>query len=346
MFDYPIALFDQDNREWHQLVRTWRRGKRLGEYFEFSRSLIVMRLVIDRDVPRLLRALELGADTDQVNDMGCCALCVAYPHEDVTEILLEHGARPDTPNCDSLVIRSIQDDNPRLLGMYLFHGAITFDMERPPLHYAAALGRNTLVRMLLDAGANPDEKDLYGNSALIYAGVHPDIFDLVEPRCADVIGRSDFTGAEVYTTALHSTIVVRNVCAARKLLQRGADVNLKDSDKYTPLHVALIKGLSVAFIKDILAAGADPNARTACGMLPLDLAIDYGMIPQSLSLIQYGGMASNISCVNALKADGDTTVTAFMKLAVQNGASPSAQVLKQAKRCRFQKCVKYLEDRL
>ncbi|KAK3090146.1 hypothetical protein FSP39_009489 [Pinctada imbricata] len=40
------------------------------------------------------------------------------------------------------------------------------DKKRSPLHFAASQGYETIVKVLLDKGANPNQKDMLGNTAL------------------------------------------------------------------------------------------------------------------------------------------------------------------------------------
>ena len=91
-----------------------------------------------------------------------------------------------------------------------------------PLLFAARHGALDSARLLLDAGADVNDKAADGLSALVIA-----------------------------TQANHADL-------AAFLLERGANPNAEDAD-YTALHAAILRA-NVELAKTLLASGADPNA--------------------------------------------------------------------------------------
>lgn len=73
-------------------------------------------------------------------------------------------------------------------------------------------------------------------------------------------------------TALHFAIAGRDLAFARQLLGLGADPNFTDLSGYTPLHLALRDAPEL--VKDLLAHKADPHRETSQGT-PLMAAIFY-----------------------------------------------------------------------
>ncbi|HEY8665366.1 MAG TPA: ankyrin repeat domain-containing protein [Tepidisphaeraceae bacterium] len=99
----------------------------------------------------------------------------------------------------------------------------------PVLFHAAEALRPEMVALLLDRGANVNETDPNGETAL--------------HRVADIRQAPPEAGA-----------------LAKLLLERGAEPNARNWDEVTPLHqAARARNLAVAEV--LLAAGADPNAR-------------------------------------------------------------------------------------
>lgn len=76
-------------------------------------------------------------------------------------------------------------------------------------------------------------------------------------------------------TALHEAIYSQ--CDDKKelielLIDKGADVNIKNKSEHTPLHVAIRENMP-GIVKDLVKKGADINAQTSKGCTPLHDAI-------------------------------------------------------------------------
>ncbi|WP_275540897.1 ankyrin repeat domain-containing protein [Streptomyces sp. TM32] len=142
--------------------------------------------------------------------------------------LLQQGASPSTPAADGTT----------------------------PLYLAAVSGRADLVRLLLEAGAAPDEESRGepGSEGL--------------PLCAAAC-RGD-------------------AGAVRELLAHGADPNLREDNATgsTPLMWA-IEGAHVDIVRLLLAANADPDAGHH-GRTPLMLAAEQGSTRIVQALVCHG----------------------------------------------------------
>lgn len=77
------------------------------------------------------------------------------------------------------------------------------------------------------------------------------------------------TGVFGKMTALHAISWVKEMDAARLLIEAGADVNAKDDFGCTPLHRAA-NSRNVGLIQILLEAGADNNAKNNDSYIPLD----------------------------------------------------------------------------
>jgi len=103
------------------------------------------------------------------------------------------------------------------------------------LLYAAAQGYPRIVRLLLDAGANPDMGNVHGITPLMYGARY------------------------------------KNVDVCKLLLEYGANPNLQDAYGMTALMVATLVG-SADVAKMLLKAGANTNIKDRNDMTALDIA--------------------------------------------------------------------------
>jgi ankyrin repeat protein len=157
--------------------------------------------------------------------------------------------------------------------------------RRTPLHHAAAKNRPSIVRLLLDLGADPNATDATGATPLTTASQEnagPDIvsmlaeagarldfltavnlkrYDLAERMLRDDPSRIGPDGAD--TVALHLAVSRKNHKAIRWLIEHGVDVNAKRpmwDCNHTALHMTMENGdLDIA--RMLLEAGADPSIR-------------------------------------------------------------------------------------
>lgn len=72
-------------------------------------------------------------------------------------------------------------------------------------------------------------------------------------------------------TPLHEAALKNNTFIIQLLLDRGADINARDTNDQTALHKAAWNNCTSA-MRLLLERGADPNARNLANQTPLDLA--------------------------------------------------------------------------
>ncbi len=108
-----------------------------------------------------------------------------------------------------------------------------------------------------------------------------------------------------------------DLAAVQAFLADGADVDARDHDGDTPLHLAANRA-GAAVIAALVAAGADPDARSAAGHTPLFYAVDEGNLPAVEALLAAG------ADVNARDRDGDTP----LDRALDTGRSAIAAALR------------------
>src|SRR5262245_46624520 len=141
-----------------------------------------------------------------------------------------------------LAVQLIQ--TPKLYQSGIFHWIYVGDTA---LHLAAAGYRVEIVRLLLDAGANPNAaKNRRKSSPLHYA-------------------------ADGFITG-PAWDAKRQVETIQCLLRHGADLHWPDANGATPLHRA-VRTRSAAAVTCLLQAGADPTVPNKSGSTPFHLAV-------------------------------------------------------------------------
>lgn len=147
------------------------------------------------------------------------------------------------------------------------------------LMYAGLVADAATMRVLLDAGANPNATNPAGATPLIYSASDPDKAKLLVSRGANVNVQSE-PGA---TPILVASSAEGNAAAVRLLIAKGAKVNVRDKIQgipgllsgggSTPPVVAASRLRNPETLRVLLAAGADVNAQDANGATALSDAV-------------------------------------------------------------------------
>ncbi|XP_069893176.1 E3 ubiquitin-protein ligase MIB2 isoform X4 [Dipodomys merriami] len=178
----------------------------------------------------------------------------------------------------------------------------TKNQGRTALQVAAYLGQVELVRLLLQARAGTDLADEDGNTALHYAALGN------QPEAARML-LSAGCGADVLSgsrsTALHVAVQRGFLEVVKTLCERGCDVNLPDTHADTPLHSAISAGTAASGIVEVLteAPGIDVTATNSQGFTLLHHAALKGHVLAVRKIL-----ARARQLVDAKKEDGFTAL--------------------------------------
>jgi ankyrin repeat protein len=195
----------------------------------------------------------------------------------------------------------------------------------PALVFAARGGYLEAVRALVEGGADVNQMNAAGISALAMA-VQAEI-----PVGTGAYGQDDVTAGEVDPKYL---------AVANYLLENGADPDLTGYG-HTPLHAAILRR-NEATVRTLLEHGADPNAvvtaaspnrrmsvdiyfgANAVGASPFWLAARYNVAPIMRLLVEHG---ADPHFVHSIEGQGE--ITALMA-AVGMGGNPGVFVAPKA----------------
>jgi len=190
-----------------------------------------------------------GADTkakETQHDQTALMWAAAQKHSDVVALLIEFGA--DVRARSRSYSQTVVGEQTQRAG----REELNYDVVRggsTPLLFAARMGDAESAKLLLAAGANPNDSLPDGTSALVLAA--------------------------------HSG--QRNVAAV--LLEKGADSNALGSG-YTALHAAVLRS-DLGLVKDLLAHKADPNIRMTKGTPTRRDTTDFNLLAPLIGSTPY-----------------------------------------------------------
>ncbi len=172
-----------------------------------------------------------------------------------------------------------------VVGVGLSVAAVASAAEDSTLADAAETGRTTLVRTLLDSGADVNGTQVDGMTALHWAVYHDDsVTTSVLVKAGADVGAANRYGV----TPISLAATNRNADVVRLLLDAGADANATLSGGETVLMTASRTG-SVESVTALLSGGADPNAQEQRDQTALMWAAAEGHAPVVKALIHAGG---------------------------------------------------------
>ena len=150
-------------------------------------------------------------------------------------------------------LRALEKGDQQLIDLFVrahFDIHITDMSGNPPLLFALKRGYTVIAKILLNAGADVNEKDKLGLTPLL-------------------------------VTCGKSTRGYREV--AETLIRKGAQINVRDSLGFTPLLLSLTGG-TIDIAQMLIEHGADVTVRTRKGETPLMLAEQAGS-PELVELL-------------------------------------------------------------
>jgi ankyrin repeat protein len=264
-----------------------------------------MYAVLYAPAPTLEKLLKQGADPNKQNDANATALMWAATDLEKTKVLLAQGAEVNARSSDMrtpLMVAARRSGNSSVVKLLLEHGAnpnpnVHPAAESSPLIEAATAGDANSMELLLARGA---EVKAAGDPALEMA------VTVQCPKCLALLAAKGLDKA-AYSLALPNIVSLADVSTVRLMLDHGAEVNAFDPLGRTPLMYAAASDLlDLDVVKLLVERGADVNAKDT----------------------HKQGGDSGLTVLDIARLHGETPVTAFLVKAGAKGTAPSQPVLK------------------
>lgn len=224
------------------------------------------------------------------------------------ERLLDQGYDPDSQVVEhnaTPLMRAIQSSQKRVAGILIHKGANVDKRDKDgdtALYYLQGPDLVDLGTMLLEAGADINSVNGCGYTLLNEAVILEDLakIEFLLSRGADIHAVNEKESSE---SALHHAASTSNPLIVRKLLEnKDIVVDAVNELKQTPLFVAAAFG-SVAIMKDLVHAGADPYTCTNTGHQIIHIAAGNPKLDILKYVVEELGPAD---IVNAKDEDGWT----------------------------------------
>eukprot|EP00051_Salpingoeca_urceolata_P027062 m.479876 g.479876 ORF g.479876 m.479876 type:complete len:253 (+) comp21625_c0_seq1:1153-1911(+) len=181
--------------------------------------------------------------------------------------LLLQGVSPNSKDRGQTGLHVACDCNaPDCVTLLLDKGADTGSVDHSgmtPLHKAAINDANECITLLLQRGANINAVDNDGETALhkacLYGCSEAFVVLLQANPDLDIRNKEDPANYSGGSTALHFAATDGNMGWCERLVEGGANVNVRDVVGQTPLHKAA-QGDNTKLVKLLLDHGSDPTA--------------------------------------------------------------------------------------
>lgn len=209
--------------------------------------------VMEKDVNKVKKLLDKGADIDATGMMGQTGLIMAASERqaDMVELLIERGCKLNVSD---------------VFGSTALHMGV---------------GSYEITKMLLSAGADPWKLNKSGDNALDFAAaVYTDKIETLD------LFLKLKPGQELLNKALASAAHGGNTKKLNRMVKAGADINSPDGET-SPLIVASNKSVWTT-ARELLRIGARIDQRDESGRTPLYHAVENENEGMARLLIQYG----------------------------------------------------------
>ena len=279
--------------------------------------------VISNNLSNVEYAIKNGADVNKQYEDGSTPLlwAVSQGNPDIVIHLIEQGAKINKGTIDGItpLYVAVRNGYEAIVKYLIEHGAninTGINSKTTPLYIAARNGYENIVKYLVENGADINKGNNEGITPLFIAKHknHKNIVEYLEKHNSDIINKANENEITSLPTAkskkeditlldlqkqLITAITKNNLSTVKNAVTNGANLNIKDSFGFTPLHIAVqLKNLEI--VKYLVDQKANVNSKDNSGNTSLHTAIRSG----SLEIVKY--LVDQKANINSKDNSGNT----------------------------------------
>lgn len=273
------------NQQGLEYLLRWKEELKIPDCYGHSPVHLVARDALESTVKQLL---EIGTEAHDHDTRKAIGMAIHLREHDRVKWLREHSTK-----LGDLMHTAVTEGYANAVETLLAHGVPAgyyCDWTGlSTIHLAASYGNKNVVKILVDYGADLEDKAVDDVCEDHGSPLHHAAMSDVEGTVKLLLG----LGADVHArdgrgrTPLHEAADGGSEIVISTLLQYGADVNSLCSGRQTPLHAAAIRGEEDS-IRILLKHGADIHAEDYKGRTPLDIARSNGREAVIMALFAHG----------------------------------------------------------
>ena len=237
----------------------------LSSYYDLYNDPILSGMIYDND-PKKLREFLMDNETP-IAPLNFGLLSAAQNNvlnAEIVHELLKFGANPNICDRDGKTPLSLictRSENIGAISYLIDFGMIlnTKDNEfgESPLHIACRLGNIEIMKILLENGADPNAIDNEKETSLHYLANNPEQVDgsiiskairLLSNYPVDINAQDEDEQTPIYTA-----VCFRNIEAIQSLMDIGANLNIRDDNRFSPLETTLYSNVVESMKFEMLA---------------------------------------------------------------------------------------------
>lgn len=200
-----------------------------------------------------------------------------------------------------------------------------------PLHRAAQSGQTQVLAMLIDRGVPMNARSTRMGESLLHLAASEGQLETIDWLLERQIGIDEVDGSN--STPLRVAVARGQTDAARRLIDSGADVDIRPAD----LVRLAARYADAGLVETLIQNGADVNAYDRPRLFVQDTpltgppALYYAVVDQKLDiatvLLEHGAeIDAGPSQFDPLHAAIDTKNTAMVELLLDHGANPNRRI--------------------